>query len=717
MDCFRATPITFLPKKYFSFLLYFCGSLPVFAASESQSFSFIEFIIAFVLGLGLPVLLASITLRKLVVSPWGYFAGILLSVLGFLYSVAQPSSYQVPIALSNALICITLIYLWLLSLSKSQDQENNQPFGEHFTLGQRTLAVAAFVYLITIWLFPSLDAYLGWVMFSGFVLFVGAAHIAISARVAPQQVIRLVVQWLAMSVFVGAMYLWLNTQLALKWVIVSYLASFIVSIINGNWLLMSHIYQALNRKNKHDDSQLSPEQLFSYGHDPATNLPTYQQAVMRYEQVLKQAQGKRYAIIVIKPKNFNHVNQVLGHQNSDILLLQLAYCLQREVADNQDLVSFEFTDQATKVARLPSLHFLVVMDVTDRQHNDRDLINQLCQQLASAVPQAMSFKSFSLNFELACGVAYSDRDGVNIAELIAHAGDAVIEAENNHQLWCAFDQSRSAYTEQQLLKMERLKQDLDDDLMQFLLEPIINLDNHQIRGFTLQMKWRYAGKELLAMDEFLPIAEQSGDIYRITKVLIAQAFSSLVQLNKLGIYQPLTIALSSKEMLEPYLAEYIEQQAKIHGISTKYLMIEFTEPVMVLACDRAKNLIDQLKSLDIGISIGDFSGSYESLRYIRKLSVNQIKIRCDLLSSENTDRAEKAIVNSLINLARTMKLPFVGSDINNSDIKTIYQTMGGQVAQGKLFSAGIVSEGLEDWVANYFKSHPSADVKSSSLDI
>ncbi|WP_448213701.1 EAL domain-containing protein [Colwellia sp. MEBiC06753] len=689
--------------------------MPVYAAQDTI-FSFADFNIAFVLGLSLPILLISILINRIVPNPWWYFAGLMLSAIGFLYSITYLVNYQAPALLTFATTTLCFMYLWALASSSLFYIDQESDYYPHISLAVKLLSAASAIYVALIWLVPSLDAYIGWLTYTGIILFAGAVHIALLAKIAPQHVIRLVGQWLVVGAFATIMFFYLNAQVGLNWLIIAFITSFIVALVNGNWELIHKLYQLVTDNKEQQGKQLTPDQLFSFTHDPATNLPSYQQAIMRFEQLAKQSKSNQYAIIVIKPKNFEHVNRVLGHQNSDILLLQLAYCLKREVSKLDYLMNFDFSDINAKLARLPSLNFMLAMDLSKLEHSREVAIDHLCQQLASAVPPAMSFKSFSLRFELACGVAYTDEHGHSISEVISHAGDAVFIAEKLQALWSLFDRKVAQYTDQQLHKMEQLKQDIHNDKLVWQVSPQFDIDSRQIKGFTLFPTWHFGGRKINSA-EFIELAEQSGEINNLTKKQIVQACHTLSELKQLNVYQSIGIELNSSDLLEPDLVDFIEAQIAKFQIAPKYLMIQMSESVMQVAVDRAKQLIAHLKSLEVAICIDDFSGGYESLRYIRKLSVDQVKISCSYLGMSESGSAEKAIVNSLINLARTMGLNYLASDIQTKEALEAVAVMGCKVVEGEVLTPAINIEELNNWIESWFKRYPAAHTRSSAIDI
>jgi len=703
MDCF------FLRRFSLVNFLFTCFSLLSFPAfSATATFSFVEFNIAFVLGLSLPVLVIAALMKPVIKIKWRFPAIITVALIGMLYAIAYLQTTQIQVLLSCGIVFLALLYLWPLSKSNAKElasKKKNTLIIKYTSLSIYGVSGCAVLFIVSLWFMPKIDAYLVWAACASGILLFAGFQIVMLAKDNKVKVHRFVLQWLVSLTFVIAMYLWLNAKLEIHWLVVTCVLSYLVVLINGSWLLVQRVLAVLPVSKEHE--KISFDDLFSFTHDPATNLPSYQQAIKKLELMVKSNNDKQYAAIVFKPINFQQVNTVLGHHNSDILLLQLAYCLQQQVVENSALVNFDVDQQPIRLARLHGLHFLVVVDLSASKYTDKIVIDELCQQLSSAVPEAMSFKSFSLNFELAFGAAIIGEHGKNVTEVIAFAGDALLSAETNNLKLTYFDSSSILYTEQQLALMEKLKSDIVDDNLYWYLQPQIALSDRAIKGFELKVHW-YHDEKPLELHEFVELAEHSGEVYLFTKQMIKQAFKVLFKLNKLGIHKPVSIKLSSKDLLESDLIDYIEIQMAKYNIAANYLLVELTEKVIAQSGNKVNRIISQLKSLDIGIVIDDFSGSYESLRYMRKMSFDQVKIDCSQLVNSDENFADKAIINALVNLTRTMQIPLVGSKIDSNVIEKAFSSMGGEIAQGLAVQKGVVPDEVEIWLNKWFEQYPNA---------
>jgi EAL domain-containing protein (putative c-di-GMP-specific phosphodiesterase class I)/GGDEF domain-containing protein len=440
--------------------------------------------------------------------------------------------------------------------------------------------------------------------------------------------------------------------------------------------------------------------------DSTTNLPTAQQALLVFDHAITTDNNSAFAAIVFKPINFKEANTLLGHHNSDLLLLQLAYCLQLNVTHKKELLSFSNSEDSLRIARLQGLNFLVVLNLSSSKHEPKAIINALCKQLMDCVPEAMSFKSYSLNFELAFGVSLSTENGSNAHEIVAHAEDALLDGVKGNSTVCYFDNKKLKHTQHQLVRMEKFRNDVEDENLHWYIQPQVNITDNSLLGFQLKVHWYEAGTiNPLNIEDFSLLAEHSGEIYPLAKQMFKHAFKALYILQKNEVYLPVSVSLPCNSLFQPDLVDFIEHETKKHNVPCRFLMVELSESVILKDPERARQIINQLKSLDVAIAITNFSGSFESLRYVRKMAIHQIKINCQKLTDDSENRVDKAITNALITLTRSMKLTLVGTDIDRLDASNAFTSMGGIYIQGSIISSGVVLDELTVWLQNWYKHH------------
>lgn len=431
--------------------------------------------------------------------------------------------------------------------------------------------------------------------------------------------------------------------------------------------------------------------------DAVTNLPVMKRGIDVLDNLIQQHSAQYYIAIAFKPINFEQVNNVLGHQNSDILLLQLAYKIQKQLENHNLLINFGHKDHALNVCRLQGLDFAIAVDRRHFKYEDNYVLDDLCLQVTKALPESLSFKNFTLSFRLAFGISLGGENH-HATQLFSEACDALSLAEKQQQQICYFDEQNKIYTAKRLAKMEKLRLDIQENKLASLVQPQIVLNTGELVGFEVSTHWIAVDGEVVEKKAFEAIAEFSGVIYQITKLLISDAFKVANEANIKGEDITVGINLSSKDLLEPELADYIEQEATKWRVELKQLVIELDEGVILTDTYRARMMVDQLRALGVKIAVDNFTGSYESLKYLRKASVQQVKIDCHHLNDKEVYQADKAIASALINSIRKMDIPVIATGINNSAIKETFLAVGGEIGQGRLIHQGLAIDELHGWL-------------------
>lgn len=677
-----------LNKRIVLSVLFF-GFFPSFAFAST---SIAELNLALVIGLALPVLIFSGLLKSKSPFKWRFPALLTLSILTILISVIYLTKYQIPVLLTSAMIFLNALYFWFVS-------RKIEPAINLKMISNTLVLISSVTFIASVWFFPEADTYLLWAVVSGVIILLTGVRIKYSSANSSSFINRLIVQWLTTVIFSVSVLLWISSSINNDWLILSSVLCFIISMVNGCWIIVNKLLNTPLTNNVVAEEKSS---VVSMPNDVATNLPSQQQAMRNISNTLKNNPSDKYAVIAFKPVNFQQVNKVLGHHNSDILLLQLAYCLQKNVANNTQLVNFNSDESPIRIARLQGLHFLVLLKLGSEENKALD-VEKLCHDLTLAVPEAMSFKSFSLNFELTFGIAYMGEHGNSVSQVISYAEDALLSAESNQLSVGYFDNEEVMYTEQTLLKMEQLKQDIIDDELEWFVQPQVQLSDRKLVGFEVLVHWYNDSDDPLQLHEFIETAEHSGEIYLLTKQMITHAFKLILKLQRVSIYETVSIKLLSQYLLEPDLVSFIEKQIALYNVPAEYLLIELPEAIVLSASERAKITIDELKSLKVNIGIADFSGSYESLRYIRKMAVHQVKINCEHIVENDEDTSENAIVTALVELTQKMELPLIGTSINSKQIEQAFIQIGGEFAQGNIIVEGVAIDKVDTWVNTWNK--------------
>jgi len=648
--------------------------------------------LAFILGLSLPVFVILLLSKFTDKLRLRYFLLLTLSVIALIYSLAF--SYFSYTTLPLFFSALYLIFLYFSLVPNSGDI-----VPKITTLSNVTVITVTSIYIALVVFYSNENNLAMWGTLSGIII----TLMVIRTKCITSNLVTFIINisglCLPVLCFSANVFLWMSANIELQWFMFNTVACYMLFLCISCWRITRNNVDSTDEGDGFHSNSMDTSKSLS---DSATNLPSQQQAFQKINKALKSYPNNKYATIVFKPINFQQVNKTLGHKNSDILLLQLAYCLQKSVESNNNLINFNNKRTPVRIARLRGLHFLVVLQLKEDEVNPDLFVEELCKELSLAVPDAMSFKSFSLNFELTFGASFINQYANSLSQTIAHAEDALLTAESNQRLLSYFDKDEIIYTESHLLKMEHLKEDIIGNNLYWYVQPQTRLRDRNLVGFELLVQWNKGEDNPLEFQHFIDTAEHSGEIYLLTKQMITRAFKLILKLQRVSNYETVSIKLLSQYLLEPDLVSFIENQIATYNVPAKYLVIELPENVVLSASERAKTIIDELKSLNVNIAISDFSGSYESLRYIRKMAVHQIKIDCGHISKV-ANEPDNAILTSLIELTKKMELSLIGTSINNKEVEQSFMHFGGELAQGGVIDKGVATDSIDTWVTTWNK--------------
>lgn len=504
-----------------------------------------------------------------------------------------------------------------------------------------------------------------------------------------------------LSVLVAASAFILNQLMVISISVESFLA--VQFFVNSIVVLQVQLAQANNgQRTLTEEHGMLTSNIPAY--DSVTNLPSLAQAIMVIEDSLNNAQPSDFAFLAFKPLNFNQVNRVIGHQNSDLMLLQFAYKMAKFCRENKLLVNFGSSVNPERVCRLNGLDFLVVIDKRNSQHPIKIVLESLTKQLVDAAPKAMSFRNFSLNYELTFGANLA-KSNFSASHLIAQTSDALLLAERSASPLAYYNHESEIFSEYQLSNMEKVRKAIEEGRARCLYQPQVSVENKEVNGFEVVFDPSSVLNEPLERDQFMRLVENTGVIYMITKLCIVSALNLLANLAKQDL-KGVTVAinLSSQDLLQPELADFIEIQADARSVSLENLVMELSEDVLLSGAFRARMMIDQLRALGVKVAVDDFSGSYEALKYLRKAAIAQVKIDCCHLSEKDRYLADKTIVSALINVIRKMDIPVIATEINNQSTQKALIEAGGDIVQGKVIHQGLTVSQFEQWLNAWQKA-------------
>jgi diguanylate cyclase (GGDEF)-like protein/PAS domain S-box-containing protein len=421
--------------------------------------------------------------------------------------------------------------------------------------------------------------------------------------------------------------------------------------------------------------------------DSLTLLPNRRMFRDRLEQDLKKSRrdGTVIAILFIDLDRFKEVNDTLGHDKGDILLVEAARRIRACVRESDT------------VARLGGDEFTVAL--TDLGDTGR------VQYIAQAIIQALS-EAFTLGIErvyvtASIGITLYPTDAAEIHDLFKHADQALYAAK-------AAGRNRFSYYTPELqvaaLERMRLTNDMRDALEegQFILhfQPVVELGTGRIRKAEALVRWQHPRDGTIAPGRFIPLAEASGLIVDIGSWVFREAVRWVRRWREAGHHDfQVSVNLSPREFQREGTA-FAERVAHLResGLPGHCITVEITEGLLLDASPEVKGKLLELRDAGIEVAIDDFGIGYSSLSYLKNLHIDYLKIDQSFTRNLATGSSDMALTEAMIVMAHKLGLKVIAEGVESAVQRDLLRAFGCDYGQGYLFAEAMPPEAFEQFL-------------------
>jgi len=423
--------------------------------------------------------------------------------------------------------------------------------------------------------------------------------------------------------------------------------------------------------------------------DSLTGLANRALLLDRLERALdgSHRHERSVAVVFLDLDNFKVVNDSLGHEQGDKLLVEVANRLEG---------CLRAGDTA---ARLGGDEFTLLLE--DATQADAVTV---AERVVDRLRPPIQLGDRSVVVSGSLGVALSTPGSRERPEALLRKADLAMyqaKAEGKAR-WAVFDPSLEARALERLELESDLRHALGQDEFRLVYQPILSLADSRIVEVEVLLRWWHPSRGIVSPLQFIPVAEETGVIEPLGEWVLEQACRQAWEWQAHYPSNPplvMSVNLSARQLQQADLVARIERIVRDVGIDPSTLKLEITESAIMQDPEAATRTLRALKDLGIRLAVDDFGTGYSSLSYLKRFPVDTLKIDRSFIDGIGRDKHDTAIVRSIISLARTLDLTVTAEGIETPTQQWCLQQLGCDRAQGYLFAKPMPARDLADLLA------------------
>jgi len=426
-------------------------------------------------------------------------------------------------------------------------------------------------------------------------------------------------------------------------------------------------------------------------HDPLTALPNRTLLLDRLTRALGRARrdGSQCAVLLVDVDNFKTVNDSLGHDLGDELLVELA----RRLSDVVRVVD--------TVARFGGDEFVLVADSVE----DERRALELAQRVLGAFAEPFTVGGHELVVSGSVGIAVADGASARAEDVVRDADAAMHRAKGRGPGTLeVFDEQLREDVVRRLRVEHDLRRALVSGELRNVYQPIVDLETGRAVAVEALVRWEHPEHGLVSPAGFIPVAEASGLIGRLGEEVLRRACRDIAAWGDIDI----SVNVSARQLADRSLAATVAHALADAGLPASRLVLELTETAL-MADDAAvaQTLVD-LQALGVRLSLDDFGTGYSSLSYLHELPAATLKLDRSFIARIVEDQRSRALVSAVIQLADGLGMKVVAEGVETVEQGLLLASLGTAYAQGYLFCRPVAAEVLDEHLATTGEWHAPA---------
>ena len=425
---------------------------------------------------------------------------------------------------------------------------------------------------------------------------------------------------------------------------------------------------------------------YQANHDALTDLPNRVLFLDRLKQSINVAKRDKeeIALLFIDLDHFKEINDSLGHNVGDKILVEFAKRLNEKV---------EITDT---FSRLGGDEFGIVLNNIDTI----DSVSNFIVEIMETSKEPFAIENNTLYIGMSVGIAMYPHDGVSANALLRNADSAMYKAKDsgrNRYFFYDEEMTKKAM-ERVFLETELRKAFVNDELLVYF-QPQMNAQTNKLVGAEALVRWKHPELGLIYPDRFIPLAESTGMIVQLDRIVMKKALTQFKKWKDAGLNPgKLSMNLAIKQLEEKDFVKFIQNLLTEEECCYKNIEFEVTESQIMKDPDKSIEILQEISDLGVSISIDDFGTGYSSLAYLKRLPIKKLKIDKSFVDNLPEDLEDVAISKTIISLCKILNLKVIAEGVETLEQKDFLVQNGCMFIQGYFYSKPLNIEDMTEFL-------------------
>lgn len=430
------------------------------------------------------------------------------------------------------------------------------------------------------------------------------------------------------------------------------------------------------------------EQLRHYAlHDTLTDLPNRVAFMNHLQQAVKRRKGNKFAkfaVLFLDLDRFKVINDSLGHAVGDKLLIAIAERLSACIRPGD------------VVARLGGDEFTILLHRSGASED----VARVAERLQARISEPFKIDNYEVFTTASIGIVIAGEVARSAEEFLRDADAAMYRAKEAGKARFEVFDTEMHVRNMNLLRVETdLRHAVERDEFEVHYQPIVDLMTGRVQEFEALIRWRHPEHGLIAPNEFVEVAEETGLIIQIGEWILKESCRQIGEWQpKYGFPLSISVNLSAKQLMHPSLTTQIRDALEDSGLDPKQLKLEVTESTVMEHSERSLKVLSELDHLGVDLSTDDFGTGYSSLSYLQRFPFERLKIDRSFVRVLGEDEKSGLIVKTILMLGENLGIEVVAEGVETIAQLEMLRDLGCTMGQGYLFSRPVNAAEAEHFI-------------------